>query len=77
MLVSFDVVSLFTNVLLTEIIEIIAEKFFSKGNGDTPPIRKDIFIKLMHLATEGFFNFNDMLHKQIDMWPWGHLWVQL
>ena len=42
MLVSFDVVSLFTNVPLTETIEIIAEKFFSKGNGDTPPIRKDI-----------------------------------
>ena len=29
MLVSFDVVSLFTNVPLTETIEIIAEKFFS------------------------------------------------
>ena len=66
MLVSFDVVSLFTNVPLTETIEIIAEKIFSKGNGDTPPIRKDIFIKLMHLATEGFFTFNDKLYKQID-----------
>ena len=66
MLVSFDVVSLFTNVPLTETIEITAKKIFFKDNGDTPPIRKDIFIKLMHLATEGFFTFNDNSYKQID-----------
>ena len=36
------------------------------SDGDTPPIRKNIFIKLMHLATEGFFTFNDKLYKQID-----------
>ena len=59
-------VSLFTNVPLTETIEIIAEKFFSKSSGDTPPIRKNIFIKLMYLATEGFFTFNDKLYKQIN-----------
>ena len=34
MLVSFDVVSLFKKVPLTETIKIIAEKFFSKDNGD-------------------------------------------
>ena len=66
MLVSFDEVSLFTNVPLAETIENISEKIFAEDNGDTPPIRKDIFIKLMHLATEGFFTFNDKLYKQID-----------
>ena len=50
----------------TETIEIIEESFFSKDNGDIPPIRKDIFIKLMHLVTEGFFTFHDKLYKQID-----------
>ena len=48
--VSFDVVSLFTNVPLTETINLIADYDYAETN-DSIPFTKDIFIKLMNLAT--------------------------
>ena len=65
-LVSFDVVSLFTNVPLEETTQIIANYLFDKDNPNTPPMEKHAFIKLMKLATQGMFLYNGELFKQID-----------
>ena len=65
-LVSFDVVSLFTNVPLEETTQIIANYLFDKDNPNTPSMEKHAFIKLMKLATQGMFLYNGELFKQID-----------
>ena len=65
-LVSFDAKSLFTNVPLSYIIDIIADYIFSPERKDQPPIKREIFIKLMQLATQGMFLYNNELYKQID-----------
>ena len=65
-MVSFDVVSLFTNVPLSETIDIVAQYIYDKDNSNQLPFTKDIFIKLMHMATQGFFLYNHSLYKQID-----------
>ena len=31
-----------------------------------PPIKKNIFITLMHLSTQGMFLYNNRLHQQLD-----------
>ena len=54
-IVSFDVVSLFTNVLLSEIIELIIKRLYADGNPYAIPFDKDIFRKLMFMATQGLF----------------------
>ena len=64
-LVSFDVKSLFTNVPLSQMIDIIANYIFSSDRNDHPII-KEVFMKLMHLATECMFLFKDELYKQVD-----------
>ena len=56
-MVSFDVVSLFTNVPLVVLIVIIIDRLYDKHNNNSIPILKDIFRKLMLLATKGIFNF--------------------
>ena len=65
-LVSFDAVSLFTNVPQKETTQIIANDLFDKDNLNTPPMEKHAFIKLMKLATQGMFLYNGELFKQID-----------
>ena len=65
-LVSFDVVSLFTNIPLNETINIIADYVFSDENIQKPLMEKHIFVKLLRLACEGLFLYNDCLYKQID-----------
>ena len=65
-LVSFDVKSLFTNVPLSQTIDIIADYIFSSDRNDHPPITKEVFVKLMHLAIECMFLFKDELYKQVD-----------
>ena len=66
-LVSFDVVSLFTNILLNETINIIADYVFSDENIQKPLMKKHIFVKLLRLACEGLFFYKDFLYKQIDV----------
>ena len=63
-LVSFDEVSLFTNVL-EETTQIIANYLFDKDNPNTPPMEKHAFIKPMKLATQGMFLYIGELFKQI------------
>ena len=42
-LVSFDVVSLFTNVPLSETIELMINRFYADGNPYATPFDKDVF----------------------------------
>ena len=65
-LVSFDVVSLFTNVPLEETIKLIADELFSEKNSNQPLMKKEMFIELLRLATQGQFLYKDILYKQID-----------
>ena len=45
----------FTHVPLSYTINIIADYIFSPERKDQPPIKRETFIKLMHLATQGMF----------------------
>ena len=64
--VSFDVVSLFTNVPLAETIELIIDRLYSEDNPNSMLVTADIFWKLMFLTTQGLFIYKDKLYKQID-----------
>ena len=50
---SFDVVSLFTNVPLSETIEHIINRLYADGNPYAIPFDNDVFRKLMFMATQG------------------------
>ena len=65
-MVSFDVISLFTNVPLAETIELIINRIYDDNNPNAVPFEKDVFRKLMFMATQGIFMFNDRMYKQID-----------
>ena len=60
--VSFDVISLFTNVPLAETIKLIASYVYAKDNPSCPPFNKDIFVKLMFKTTQGLFLYKDELY---------------
>lgn len=63
---SFDVESLYTNVPLREAIEITANTVYDNPL-HTFPFSKDIFIKLLELATlDSFFVFDHGVYQQID-----------
>ena len=64
--VSFDVCSLFTNVPLTETINIIADHIYSENAQITPSFDKSTFINLLEIATAGMFIYKDQLYKQVD-----------
>ena len=61
-LVSYDAVSLFTNIPLNKAINIIADYVFSDVNTHKPLMDKHIFVKLLHLASEGLFLYKDCLY---------------
>ena len=66
-MVSFDVVSLFTNVPLVETIDIIIiNRLYDEHNNNSIPIPKDIFKKLLLLATQGIFMHNERFYKQVE-----------
>ena len=63
---SFDVFSLFTNVLLNETIKICSEALYDQSNS-RPVIPKDAFVKLMKSATFSVeISFNNTMYKQTD-----------
>ena len=66
---SFDVVSLFTNVPLEEVIDIWADALFRNDNIDKEltALTEDSFKEPMRLATSGVeFSFNDKIYRQTD-----------
>ena len=67
-MVSFDVVSLFTNAPLAETIELVIERLYDNNNSNAIPLEKSVFCQLMFMATQGLFMYNDKLYN---------LWVQL
>ena len=65
-MVSFDVVSLFTNVPLAETIKLVIERLYDNNNSNAIPFEKSVFRPFMFMATQGLFMYNDKLYKQID-----------
>lgn len=65
-IVSFDVVSLYTNIPLAETINIVVEDLYSEKSKKVPPVEKDVFKRLLEIATGGMFLYKDKLFKQID-----------
>ena len=66
-MVSFDVQSLFTNVPLSETIDIILNKLFPTENTLFNGFNVHSFRKLLELAViDTHFIFNDVVYKQID-----------
>ena len=63
-MVSFDVVSLFTNVPLISTIELITERVYQSASH--PPFSRTVFKNMMKTATQGYFLFNDTLYQQVD-----------
>ena len=64
---SFDVVSLFTNIPLAETIDMIAERLYSDNNTKgIPSIPKTSLIELLKCATSGIFSHRDKLFQQKD-----------
>ena len=63
-LISFDVVSLFTNVPLAQTIDKIADHIYELDS--RPTFDKKTFKKLMHMATSGIFMYRERYYQQID-----------
>ena len=63
-LISFDVVSLFTNVPLAQTIDKIADHIYELDS--RPTFDKKTFKKLMTIATSGIFMYRERYYRQID-----------
>ena len=63
-MVSFDVVSLFTNVPLDYTINLITNCIYDSASH--PRFSRTVFKNMMKIATQGYFIFNDILYQQID-----------
>ena len=65
-LISFDVVSLYTNVPVNEAIEVCAN-FLYNGTNEAPPIDKDTFIILAKMSScNVLMSTHDGYYKQVD-----------
>ena len=64
--ISFDVVSLFTNIPLTETIEIVARCYCAETSSNKPSIPEESFVRLLQCATGGTFSHRQRLYKQTD-----------
>ena len=66
-LVSFDVVSLFTNIPLDETISICADFLYCSPSIASLPFPGGAFIELMGIATKSVsFSFNETMFRQIE-----------
>ena len=66
-MVSFDIVSLFTNVPLMETIAIIINKIFADPHATFLGLSKALFTRLLEVATiNSFFMFDNKLYKQSE-----------
>ena len=66
LVVSYDVKSLLTNILLSNTINIMADYKYSSHHNEHPLIKKNIFVKLMDLSTQGVLLYHNKLYQQID-----------
>ena len=64
--ISFDAVSLFTNVPLNETITWIANRMFDSQQATKPPMEKASLVKLLKIATGGMFSHRDKVFQQCD-----------
>ena len=65
-MVSFDSVSLFANVALPEVIDLIINCLYNIPNINNIPIPKEVFRKYMFIATRGIFMYNGRFYEKID-----------
>ena len=65
-MVSYDVVSLFTNVPLSDTIDIIVNFVYGEGSVVKPPFDEDTFRKMLRKCSQCYFLFDDVLYQQID-----------
>ena len=65
-MVSFDVLSLVTNLAFVKTIDIITGGLYDEQINNFIRIPKNVFDKLMLLATQGIFMLNERLHKQVE-----------
>ena len=71
-LCSFGISSLFTNILLTDTIQICAIVLYNLEHPLAQFVRQ-IFANLMEMISSSVeFSFNDIMHRQIDGAPWDH-----
>ena len=63
-MISFDVVSLFTNVPLIETIDIISDYVYKSKS--KPAFSKLVSKELLNIATSGIFMYNGRLYRQVD-----------
>ena len=74
---SYDIVSLFTNVLIEETINICTEALYNSEDTPPPPLRKESFIKLIRKVTTGVeFSFDGTMYRQVDGISMGSPWDQ-
>ena len=71
-MLSFDVVSLFTNVPLIETIDIISDYVYKSKS--KPAFSKLVFKELLNIATSGSFMYNGRLYRQVDGVTMGRPW---
>ena len=66
-LVSFDIVSLFTNIPLDETISTCVDFLCHGPPAFVLPFPEDVFVELMEIASKSVsFSFNDVMYRQID-----------
>ena len=66
-MISFDVVSLFTNIPLDETISICADNWYRGPSTISLPFPEEVFIELMGIATKSTsFSFNEIMYRQIE-----------
>ena len=62
-MVSFDAVSLFTNVPLAKTIELILDRMYDNDNCNAVAVNKTLFCKFMFMATQGFFIYSTTINS--------------
>ena len=65
-MVSFDVVSLFTNIPLSETIDFIVNAVYEENSRRLPPVPKLVFKRLLEIATGGMFMYRSNIYRQVD-----------
>ena len=64
--ISYDVVSLFTNVPLDLTISIVADELYADDNINKPPMPKKSFVLLLRDATGGMFQHRQEVYQHCD-----------